>query len=382
MVVRGINEQNMGLAERVGNIKLIFPPSYAAEAVIGLAGPEELKYALGQLNSGPLNGTFPTLSTWSNKENGVITWEDLEAKVRTHSEGMAHLLNSVAIKDSSKSTAGVAYYTIKKRGDARTGETRSREVRINFDEQGKVVDIYCTCPQFKIGVERGNLASGEPFSTQVACYHIEAALISEDSMPYNFDDMNVVFESLAMKVFKKSGDKSFLRDLYLLDNDVLTESSLRRIADGESSVEVIWNRRNIRGLARAIMERIGSYLEKKEYEFSGFALDFPDTPFQTTGVVYTKGDGKSVHILYDEILKSGDLPFVMLKIPRMSWLGDGKDANLGQLVGNPVQFSQGKRYFDDFDIRTQSDVVAIVSRPPRGVIIPIEEGLYDAATAA
>ncbi len=374
MLAAGINEQNVGLTKLVGNVKLVFPPSYAAEAVIALAGKSELKSWLEAFldlySDGSIGGKFPVLSRWAEEGKGKIKWADLEERVRAHSDGMAHLVNSAPIKRIVRSKANVDYAVIRRRGDARKGGERSRSANVVLDEGGKVMDYNCTCPQFKMGFVRGNYDS-KMFTTHVACYHINVALAEKGMLPYRFDDNFALLESLAMKIFRKNGKKAFLRDRFLFGGEIFSEDSAEGLNMGKLTVEVIWNRRNIKGRAKSILNGLKSYFEtdSQNYRFAGFALDFQGTPYETTGIVLSRKDGRSVHLLYDDSLQVGRLPFFMLKMPRESWLGEGRQADLESLAGrNPVLYSAGRRYFEDFDQRTQKEMVAIILRPVETIL--------------
>lgn len=384
MVAVGINEQNVGLVKHTGNIKLLFPPSYAAEAHIGLMSKQEIKSGLEEFleayHVGGTDRTLPILSKWAKECHGKIDFFDLEERVRAHSEGMAHLINGCAVKSRALSGANVDYAVIRRRGDARKGDERSRATSVVLGKDGEVIDYSCTCSQFKTEFVRGNYDSENSFITHVACYHINVALAAAGASPYRFDDVSVVIESLAMKVFRKTSKKAFLRDKFLLSGKIFTEASHEGLNNGELTVEVIWNKRNIKGRPKSIINGLKSYFETDNYgyRFSGFALDFQNTPYETTAIVLAKEGGRSVHILYDDALQTEGLPFFMLKIPKPLWLESGRPADLEQLNGrNPVLYSKGRLYFEDFDQRTQSEMVAIVSKPVAQLLRNEEKLQYD-----
>ncbi len=369
MLAAGINEQNVGLVRLIRNVKLVFPPSYAAEAVVAMAGKRELKSWLEDFldahRDGGMGGRFPVLSMWAEEGGGKICWADLEERVRAHSEGMAHLVNSTPVKSSVRSRANVEYAVIRRRGDARKGDERSRTTSLVLDEAGRVIDYSCTCPQFRTGFVRGNY-DARVFTTHVACYHINVELAKEGLLPYRFDNGFALLESLAMKIFRKSGKKAFLRDRFLLGEGIFSKDSADGLGLGELTVEVLWNRRNIKGRARGILNGLKSYFEtdSQNYGFAGFALDFQGTPYETTGIVLSRKDGMSVHLLYDDALHAGGLPFFMMKMPKESWIAEGRQARVEPLAGrNPVLYSAGMRYFLDFDQRAQKETVAIIFRP-------------------
>lgn len=373
MVSIGINEQNVGLVKLIGNTKLIFPPSYAAEAAFALRSKGErksiLKEFLNAYNSAEVGREeFPTLSEWAREGAGIIEWDDLESRVRKHSEGMAHLLNSHPVKDHLRSWANVDYSIIRRRGDARKGQERSRATEIVLDENEEVIDYDCTCKQFTTGFAKGRYEDKDVFVTRVACYHVSVALQENGLGPFKFEDNFSLLENLAMKVFREQSKKAFRRDRFLLKGKILNEKSQSGLGKGELTVEVIWNSRNIAGRARSIINGMKSYFETDRYgyRFAGFALDFYGTTYETTGIVLNKADGRSLHLLYDTSLRvrKPKLPFLMLKIPKALWLKEGHKAEVEQLAGrNPVLYSGGKRYFEDFDFRTHSEMVAAITYP-------------------
>src|SRR3989344_8708856 len=219
MAGRGFNEQNVGVVERRNGVKLFYPPSAAAEAVVGRMRRAEVKLALdGFLTSYDENPQqaseeFPVLSKWAAMGKGVISFADLEERVRSHFEGQSKLIDANSIKEHRVSGAGVDYFVIRRRGDER-GE-RSRGLRLVVNEKGEVIDYNCSCWQFNTSGARGNFEGAEPFIVKLACYHVSSALAERGIEHYDLGDTSLVLENLARRVYLKSEDKSFIRDMAL-----------------------------------------------------------------------------------------------------------------------------------------------------------------------
>ncbi|MBI2549968.1 hypothetical protein HYV83_02200 [Candidatus Woesearchaeota archaeon] len=406
---KGVNELYEGVTIITGRQKYILPPSSFAEAHIGMMKPGEIKHQLEGVIEEVINGRSaeaPVIAEIIRKKGG-ISYEDLEERVRKHHEERASLLNMEPIKDEDVSGGGVWYFVVKRRGDAR-GE-RDRKVVISLDQRGNIVDFSCECPTYNKNLAKGNFdslmnpkeiygyylggnfgngalvqpqrdVSGFPlFTTRIACYHVASALIQiaqshgKYSLPFDFTNV-AIFEALVMDKFKDRKEADI--DDYLIRQGALTEETVRRTSEGEQTLEVAKHSTNFDKYSHRIIQGLRRMLEQREYSFSGFATDFRGTPYKTTSVVFTKRDGRSVHILCDskfgayDTLVDSELPFILSNVPVFVWTEEGKQQVMTEIGGNPI--ANTGTHFLRFDERTQTEVVSVITRPPRELLTGLE----------
>ena len=179
------------------------------------------------------------------------------------------------------------------------------------------------------------------------------------------------------------GIKEATIDDYLIREGCLTQDMLNQISQGKRTLEVIKHQKNISSRAKEIINDIKLAREPDGYTFAGFATDFRQSTYQTTAIVLTKADGRSLHILYDSRLGvrlpnselETELPLMMLNIPVFLWLNMGRVPPNSELRGDPV--ATADNYLKRFDERTQQEVVSIIVKPDRQLITPPEQRIYN-----
>src|SRR3989338_1832019 len=398
---RGINELFEGPTISHGIDKYLFPPSSFSEAQIGFMSRQEIREGLHDAmalvknsEASNLPAMRAILRRFERRLGRATNLDDLLEKVRAHHENSAALITKQPIKQAALSGGGVWYFSVRRRG-RETGE-RARQVTVKLDANYDIMQYLCQCPTFRHNTAKGNYdriseqASGRTmhgidvagfptFNIMLACYHVAAALtyISRETgqykLPFKFTNI-MTLEAMFMDVFRSAKEAAI--DDYLIREGALTGETLKRISDGELTLEVAKHQRNSDQRSHGIISGVRTQREKDGYTFSGFATDFRATPYQTTAVVLTKNDGRSVHVLYDSKL-GVDLPLIMLNIPKQMWQDMGRGDSAAELQGNPIT---ADRPFRGFDERTGKEVIAIIARPDSRLITPTEARIYERAT--
>ncbi len=403
---RGINELFEGLTITYGNRKYILPPSSFAEAEIGLMSQAEVQRGLEEvLDEVMLDHAIeaPAIRRAIQRGRGKVTMNDVVGRVKAHHEKRGKLITHKAVKQEKLTGGGVLFYEIERRGDSR--KERNRDVKLEINGAGKIIQYSCPCETHDTNFAKGNYdaiselqqngsastnsSSGlqqmrdvsefPTFVTHVACYHIAVALLhsSKTNSLYrsHFKFTKVmVFEALFKDVFGRVKEATI--DDYLIRQGALTEETVRRVSEGELTLEVIKHMKNIDSRSQEIIGGIKRAREKDGYIFSGFATGLRGTPYQTASVVLTKQDGRSVHILYDSRLGL-ELPFMMLNVPFFQWISMGRTLPNSELTGNPLR--ETSQYLRRFDERTQQEVVSIITKPDSHLITRAETQLYERA---
>lgn len=412
---RGINELFEGPTITYGSHKYVLPPSSFAEAEIGLMTPGQIKRGLEEvLDLLTQNNTIEADAIRRVlKRKGTIVLEDLVEKVKAHHEGTAKLITGKPVKQMNMSGGGIWYFEIRRRG--KSTKERDRKGTVGLDSEGNIAQYACPCETYRYNLFKGNYdklseetnkngarqaaanaqlldVSGFPsFVTHVACYHVAAALtdISRTTGTYEllfkFIEL-AVFEALFMDVFRNIKEATI--DDYLIRQGALTQETIGRISEGKLTLEVVKHMKNIDSRTQTIIGKIRLARERDGYTFSGFATDFRGTPYQTTSIILTKSDGRSVHILYDSRLRVSvqrvtptnlkletGLPLIMLNIPIFVWMNEGRSPVAPEYSGDPVAIAGPP--FRGFDERTGQEVVSIIARPDRQFITTEEFSAYN-----
>lgn len=411
---RGINELFEGPTITNGGHKYILPPSSFAEAELGLMTRNEIELGLEEVveqvtNDGVIEAPAIRWAIERAQKKGkqTVGLEDVMERVKVHHEKRGKLITHTAVRQERITGGGVLSFDIERRGDSRKGKVRLRDVNIEIDAAGKIIQYSCNCETYDKNFVKGNYdplskeetdqngarmkrltmpgrqgrdVSGFPvFTTHVACYHIAAGLLQTSrttglyTPDFKFTKV-AIFEALFMDVFRRIKEATI--DDYLIRQGTITDELLGQISEGKLTLEVLKHSKNIDMRSKEIIGGVRMAREKDGYMFSGFATDFRETPFQTTSVVLTKNDGRSVHLLYDGRFGI-ELPFMMLNIPFFLWLNMGRAIPATAPQGNPIK--EANKYFKRFDTRTQQEIVSIVTTPDRHLITQEEGRLYERA---